>query len=109
MGRALLLPVSISDRGGLAGAECALIDKNGTHAVATCPFSGTRLVMARARPLSLDELLVKDTFYYRDQMGAPSTIASVPDSPIVPHFVGPGECRSSNSSSSPSFPSALKF
>jgi hypothetical protein len=81
MGRALLLPVPMVDRGRISGAECALIEKNRTHAVAGCPFTGTRLVMARARPLTLDELLAKSTFYYRERMLRAAA---------MPRFVGPG-------------------
>jgi hypothetical protein len=87
MGRALLSPAPLSDRGEWAGAECALLEKNRTHAVAGCPFSGERLLMGRARPLTLDALLAKNTFYYRDQLLLANAAAG---SGAVPRFFGPG-------------------
>ena len=65
MGRALRS--RIADRGDVAGTQCALVDKNETHATAKCPFNGKTIVFHRARPLTLDELLVKKERRFRSQ------------------------------------------
>jgi hypothetical protein len=65
MGRALLWPMA--DRSEVAGTQCALEDKNATHATAKCPFTRKTLVFRRARPLTLSELLVKTERSYRSQ------------------------------------------
>ena len=94
MGRALLWPYSSRD--AVAGTQCALTSKNATHGVARCPLMLLRsqeqqqldgssgepgiIVFRRARPLSLDELLVKTERRYRFQGLSAAALS----------FVGPG-------------------
>ena len=80
MGRALLFPMAQSK--DIAGRACALVSKNRTAAQAACP-QGTPSVLtfARARPLTLAELVAKPQRTYRDEIA----------SDWIPiQFVGPG-------------------
>ena len=71
MGRALVLKSPLS-----SSSSCTLASKNSTHAITT-----TGVVVARTRPYTLEQLLVKTWRYYRDDISAKSA---------VPTFIGPG-------------------